>query len=238
MSAIADTVALVTGANRGLGQQLVAALLERGASKVYAAARSIGSLGELDPRVVPLAIDLTDAGQIQQAARVATDVRLLINNASTAAFALPLEAEPEALAQEMATNYLGTLAMIRSFAPVIEAAGGGEIVNVLSVLSLAATPPMAGYSASKAAAHSMTQSLRPGLAARGIVIKGAYPAGIDTEMVAGFDSPKASPVAVAHGILDGVEATAPEIFPCTASQGLSELWWHDPKAFELAFSGG
>jgi short-subunit dehydrogenase len=110
-------------------------------------------------------------------------------------------------------------------------------VNVLSLLSLASTPPMAGYSASKAAAHSLTQALRPVLAAKGIAVHGVYPGGIDTDMLAGIDAPKTAPADVAKGILDGLEADQEDIFPDPNAQAMAEIWWSDPKAFERAFSG-
>src|SRR5262249_37380497 len=139
------------------GKSLVEALLERGADKVYGAARNPAAVLD-DPRVVPVAFDLLDRDSIAAAARTAADATLLVNNASTAAFASPLDADPAAVRNEMVVNYDGTFDVIRAFVPVLERAGGGAIVNVLSLLSLASTPPMAGYSASKAAAHSLTQA--------------------------------------------------------------------------------
>lgn len=232
---ITGTTALVTGANRGLGRALVDALLEKGATRVYAAARDISTLAITDDRVIPLRLDLTDREQITQAARQAAGVRLLINNAGTAAFADPFTADRAGLALEMSTNYLGTYDVIAAFAPVIEAAGGGAIVNVLSLLSLASMPSMAGYSASKAAEHSLTQAVRPALAARGITVHGVYPAGIDTDMLAGVDSPKSPPRAVADAILDGVLGRTLDIYPDPMSVQMSQLRAHDPKAFEQAF---
>ena len=108
---------------------------------------------------------------------------------------------------------------------------------MLSLLSLASSPPLAGYSASKAAAHSLTQALRPVLAARGIAVHGVYPAGIDTDMLAGLDFAKTPPAEVAAGILEGLEADQEDIFPDPNARALSETWWSDPKGFERAFSG-
>src|ERR1044071_107663 len=196
---------LLTGANRGLGRQLLDVLLERGAAKVYATARKPLEVRE-HVRVVALALDLTDPGTIAAAAAQAGDTTVVINNASTAAFASPLDADPDAVRAEMAVNYDGTFDVVRAFVPVLERNGGGAIVNVLSLLSLASTPPMAGYSASKAAAHSLTQALRPVLAARGISVHGVYPAGIDTDMLAGIDAPKTAPAEVASRLLDGLAA--------------------------------
>jgi NAD(P)-dependent dehydrogenase (short-subunit alcohol dehydrogenase family) len=233
---ISSSIPVVTGASRGLGRALVDALLERDVSKVYALARDT-SLVSTDPRVVPVQFDLLDPASIASAARGADEATLLINNASTAAFAGPLDAEPVAVREEMAVNYEGTYATIRAFLPVLEANGGGAIVNVLSLLALASTPPMTGYSASKAAAHSLTQALRPVLAQRAITVHGAYPGGIDTDMLAGIDAPKTPPEEVAAGLLDGLAADQEDIFPDPNARAMAQTWWSDPKSFERAFSG-
>jgi NAD(P)-dependent dehydrogenase (short-subunit alcohol dehydrogenase family) len=233
---IQDRVILVTGANRGLGRSLLDVLLERGAAKVYAAARNPAAITS-EPRVVALTLDLRDPATIAAAARAATDATVLINNASTAAFAGPLDADPNAVRTEMAVNYDGTFDVIRAFVPVLERNGGGAIVNLLSLLSLASTPPMTGYSASKAAAHSLTQALRPILRAKGISVHGVYPAGIDTDMLAGIEAPKTPPRQVAEGLLDGLAADQEDIFPDPNAQAMAATWWSDPKSFERAFSG-
>lgn len=234
---LTGTTVLVTGANRGLGRQLLDALLDRGVRRVYAAARDTATLPDLGDRVAPLALDLTDRQRIAAATERAADITVLINNASAAAFADPFAADREALALEMTTNYLGSLDVIRAFAPVIERNGGGAIVNVLSVVALAGHPPMAGYAASKAAAHSMTQAIRPGLATRGISVHGVYPAGIDTDMIVDIEGPRTPPRQVADGILAGLERGEEDIFPDPISQSLSPTWFSDPKAYERAFSG-
>lgn len=156
---INDSIALVTGANRGLGRALVDALLEQGARRVYAAARDTSSLTAHGDQVIPVRLDLTSAADIAAAAVQAPDVNLLVNNASAAYFADPLTAERDKIALEMATNYTGTVDLTRAFVPVIEQTGRGAVVNVLSLLALASTPPMAGYSASKAA-HRHARRLR------------------------------------------------------------------------------
>ena len=221
---------------RGLGRHLVDALLDRGAPKVYALARQPSKV-RADARVTPVAFDLADPETIRAAAARCADTTLLINNASTAEFAGPLDADPGAVRREMTVNYEGTYAAIRAFAPVLEANGGGHVVNVLSLLSLASTPPMTGYSASKAAAHSLTQALRPVLAARGITVHGVYPAGIDTDMLAGVDVPKAPPAEVAARLLDGLAAGEEDIFPDANAQAMSTVWRSDPKAVERALAG-
>jgi NAD(P)-dependent dehydrogenase (short-subunit alcohol dehydrogenase family) len=233
---IQDRAVVVSGANRGLGRSLVEVLLERGASKVYAAVRNPAAVVD-DPRVVAITLDLLDRDTIAAAARQAGDATVLVNNASTAVFAGPLDADREAVRTEMAVNYDGTFDVIRAFVPVLERNGGGAIVNLLSLLSLASTPPMTGYSASKAAAHSLTQALRPVLKAKGISVHGVYPAGIDTDMLAGIDAPKTPPRQVAEGLLDGLAAGDEDIFPDPNAQAMSATWWSDPKSFERAFSG-
>jgi NAD(P)-dependent dehydrogenase (short-subunit alcohol dehydrogenase family) len=233
---ISTSVPVVTGAARGLGSHLVDALLDRGVPKIYGLARDIAAVRQ-DARVVPVQFDLLDPASIAAAAETAADATLLINNASTAAFAGPLDADADAVRSEMAVNYDGTYATIRAFVPVLEANGGGQIVTVLSLLALASTPPMTGYSASKAAAHSLTQAMRPVLAAKGISVHGVYPGGIDTDMLAGVDAPKTAPDVVAAGILDGLAADQEDIFPDPTAQTMSRTWWSDPKSFERAFSG-
>jgi NAD(P)-dependent dehydrogenase (short-subunit alcohol dehydrogenase family) len=233
---IAASIPVVTGAGRGLGRALLDDLLGRGATKVYALARSLDSIPR-DERIVRVRFDLTDPDSIAAAARTAADATLLINNASTAEFADPLDADLDAVGRELAVNFIGTYATIRAFVPVLEANGDGHIVNVLSLLSLASTPPMAGYSASKAAAHSLTQALRPVLAARGIAVHGVYPGGIDTDMLAGIDAPKTPAAAVAAGVLDALAADLEDIFPDPNAQAMAAIWWSDPKSFERAFSG-
>jgi len=232
---IKGSTALVTGANRGLGRALVDALLERGASKVYGLARDPGAVRQ-DPRIVAVAFDLLDPASIAAAAARAGDATLLINNASTAAFSGPLEADAAAVRRELAVNYEGLYATVRAFLPALRDAGDAHLVNVLSLLSLASTPPMTGYSASKAAAHSLTQALRPVLLAKGITVHGVYPAGIDTDMLAGVDAPKTPPRQVAEGLLDGLAADQEDVFPDPNAQAMARTWWADPKAFERAFS--
>jgi NAD(P)-dependent dehydrogenase (short-subunit alcohol dehydrogenase family) len=121
----------------------------------------------------------------------------------------------------MPVNFTGTYAPIRAFVPVLIANVGGHIVNVLSLLSLASTPPMAGYSASKAAAHSLTQELRPVLAAQGISVHGVRPGGIDTDMFASVDAPKTPPAAVAASLLDGLADDLEDTLPTRSDGGSS-----------------
>jgi NAD(P)-dependent dehydrogenase (short-subunit alcohol dehydrogenase family) len=238
---IRGAIAFLSGANRGLGRVLAEQLLAAGVATLYAAARDPAALAEvvaLDPdRVRPVGLDTTDHAAVEVAAELAGDTTLLINNAGVAAFAPGLTAPPEDVAREMAVNFGGSYAMVRAFAPVIERNGGGAIVNVLSMAGLAAIPPLAGYSASKAAAHSMTQAVRAELRPRGISVHGVYPAGIGTDMLAHPSIPHSSPEEVAAGILAGVEAGEEDIFPCALSRAEAAVWWADPKGLERQHTG-
>jgi NAD(P)-dependent dehydrogenase (short-subunit alcohol dehydrogenase family) len=233
---IEGSVALVTGANRGLGQALVSALLEAGVAKVYAAART-GRLVPAGSRIVPLELDTTNAEQIAAAAKAAGDVTLLINNAGVSTSHNVLLTSPSDIDKDFRTNVYGTLAVIKAFLPVLErASGGATIVNVLSLASLGSVPLFGGYSASKAAAYSVTQSLRPELRRKGIEVLAALPGPIDTDMTKDLQMPKASPADVAKGVLAGIERGDEEIFPDPMAVQMGALWNKSPKEFERAFA--
>ena len=209
---------------------------------MFAGARRKDSLAgavALDPqRVTPLELDVTSAESVALAVNRATDVNLPINNAGVLASLDVLQADEEQLRADIEVNYFGPLRLMRAFAPMLARPERREaaIVNVLSVVSLASMPALGGYSASKAAAHSLTQSLRAQLRERGLRVFAAYPGPIDTDMMKGFDVPKTSPAQVANAILDGVEAGDPDIYPDQASLGLSRIWRGDPRALEGEFA--
>lgn len=205
---IRNAVALVTGANRGLGRHLAAGLLERGA-KVYAGARNPDSVDL--PGAVPLQLDITDPGSVAAAVAAAGDVTVLVNNAGSLTGAALLGGDLADIRLEMETHYFGTLAMTRAFAPVIEANGGGAVLNVLSVLSWIHLPESGGYNAAKAAAWAMTNALRLELAPRGITTTALHVGYMDTDMVAHIDAPKSDPAKIAALALDGVSDGALEI---------------------------
>lgn len=233
---IKDSVALVTGANRGLGARFVTQLVARGAGRVYATTRRVETLDALvataPDRIVPLALDITDAAEVTAAARAAADVTLLVNNAGVLAFGGPLDGDLEMAERDMTVNYFGTLKTTRGFVPVIAANGGGAIVNVLTIVGFAPMTALGGYCASKAAAHCMTQALRGQVAGNGITVHGVYPAGVDTDMLAGVDVPKADPGDVVRAALDGLEAGDEEILPDPISAEAYKLFLSDPKALE------
>jgi NAD(P)-dependent dehydrogenase (short-subunit alcohol dehydrogenase family) len=230
------TIALVTGANRGLGKALVRALLASGASKVYAAARDERQV-DFDGRVEPLRLDVTKPEEIAAAAQRAVDVTLLINNAGRLSSFNVLAASSAELNADFGIQVHGTLNVIKAFVPVLgRAANGATIVNVLSLSSLASVPSMGGYSASKAAAYSITQALRPELAKKSIRVLAALPGPIDTEMVKDLALPKTSASEVAERIVAGIVSGDEEIFPDAMAQQMGALWLRDPKAYERAFA--
>jgi NAD(P)-dependent dehydrogenase (short-subunit alcohol dehydrogenase family) len=236
---IEGSVVLVTGANRGLGQALVSALLEAGAAKVYAAARDERKLVLGDARVIPLTLDTTKPDQIAAAVKKAGDITLLINNAGVATSENVLTAGASELEADFRTNVHGTLSVIKAFLPVLEGAAarnGATIVNVLSLASLASFPALGGYSASKAAAYSITQALRPQLRAKRIDMLAALPGPIDTDMVRALKMPKASPADVARGVLAGIARADEEIFPDPMAEQMGALWNKSPKEYERAFA--
>ena len=233
---INGAVALITGANGGLGQFLTAELIRRGANRVYAAARcrdsSLDALVALDAvRIVPMALDITDDGQAQAAAQAAADVDLLINNAGVMSFGTPAQTELAAVDRDMQVNFVGTLRVTKALIPVLEA-NHGTLVNILSLLALAPITGISPYCASKAAGHSMTLALRAELANRGITVVGVYPGAMNTPMMAGVDSPKADPADVALSVIDAIEAGVEDITPDPFSTDTYALWLEDPKALE------
>jgi NAD(P)-dependent dehydrogenase (short-subunit alcohol dehydrogenase family) len=207
---IEGSVALVTGAGRGLGRIYARELVSRGAAKVYGAARNPAAVTE--PGVTPVALDITDPQRVAHVAEQCADVGLLVNNAGVMAASTFISAPSlDAARLEMETNYFGTLSMCRAFAPVLGANGGGAIVNMLSVTSFYTNPLDASYGASKAAAWSLTNGVRMELAHRGTLVIAVHAGFIDTDMAAGIDAPKISPESVARQTFDAVEAGQIEV---------------------------
>lgn len=205
---IAGSTALVTGANRGFGRHLAAELASRGAT-VHAAARNPDTIDL--PGVTPVRLDITDPASVAAAAELAGDVNLLINNAGIDTRTDLLDGDLDLVRLELETHYLGTLSMIRAFAPVIAGNGGGTILNVLSVLSWVNFPKHGTYGAAKSAEWAMTNALRVQLADRGVRVAGLHVGYMDTDMATDVTGPKSDPAAIARLAVDGVEADAYEI---------------------------
>jgi NAD(P)-dependent dehydrogenase (short-subunit alcohol dehydrogenase family) len=214
-----DKAVLVTGANRGIGRALIEEALRRGAKRVYAGTRQ--PLAHSDARVTPLTLDVTNAEQIQRAVETVGSLDILVNNAGLALY--DDLSDRAALERHLAVNLFGTYAVTQAFLPLL-ARPRGAIVNVLSVAALAALPIIPAYSISKAAAFSLTQSLRALWAGRGVRVHAVLAGPVDTEMSRGLDVPKASPESVARAIFDGVEQGDEEIFPDPMSESVAESW--------------
>jgi NAD(P)-dependent dehydrogenase (short-subunit alcohol dehydrogenase family) len=207
---IKGSVALVTGANRGLGRAFSQLLVQHGAAKVYGGARDPGTV-TVDG-VTPLKLDVTSPSDIAAAVQRCADVTLVVNNAGIATRTSVLSADAlDAGRREMETNVFGTLAMSQAFAPVLGVNGGGALVNVLSVVSWMALPTIALYSASKAAAWSLTNSLRVELHGQGTLVVGVHCGFLDTDMAAAVTGPKLAPERVVELTLDAIRLGQHEV---------------------------
>jgi NAD(P)-dependent dehydrogenase (short-subunit alcohol dehydrogenase family) len=216
---IADKTVLVTGANRGIGQALVAEALSRGAKRVYAGTRQ--PLTHPDGRVTPLTLDVTNPAQIQAAAEKVEALDILINNAGVLLY--DDLSDRAALERHLAVNLFGTYGVTQAFLPLLTRSRGA-IVNNVSLMALAPLPLTPAYSISKAAAFSLTQSLRALLAGQGVRVHAALTGPTDTDMVRDFDIPKASPESVARAILDAVDNGEEDIFPDPMSRSVADSW--------------
>jgi NAD(P)-dependent dehydrogenase (short-subunit alcohol dehydrogenase family) len=225
---IADTTVLVTGANRGIGRALVEEALRRGATRVYAGTRQ--PLAHPDGRVTPLTLDVTNQAQIQAAAESVHALDVLVNNAGI--WLYDDLSDRVMLERHLAVNFFGPWGVTQAFLPLLTRSRGA-IVNNVSLMALAALPLTPAYSASKAAAFSLTQSLRALLASQGVRVHAVLTGPVDTDMTRGFDIPKAAPESVAQAILDGVEQGEEDIFPDPVSASMAEGWRSGvAKAFE------
>jgi len=216
---IADKTILVTGANRGIGQALVAEALRRGAKRVYAGTRQ--PLDHPDERVTPLILDVTDRAQIQAAASQIESLDLLINNAGVALY--DDLTDRAALERSLAVNFFGMYDVTQAVLPLLTRSQGA-IVNNVSLMALAPFPITPAYAISKAAAFNLTQSLRALLAGRGVRVHAALTGPTDTDMTRGFEIPKATPESVARAIFDAVERGEEEIFPDPMSAAIADGW--------------
>jgi NAD(P)-dependent dehydrogenase (short-subunit alcohol dehydrogenase family) len=230
---IAQKTVLITGANRGIGRALVREALQRGAKRVYAGTR--GSLDIADERVSPLMLDVTNTEQIEQAVGRVASLDVLINNSGIA----PYDdlCDPAVIQQTLAVNFFGTYKVSRAFLPMLKRSKGA-IVNNLSLMALAPLPLTPSYAISKAAALSMTQSMRALLAGQGVTVHGVFLGPVDTDMTRGFEIPKASPKSVAEGIFVGLENSEEDIFPDPMSRSIAEGWRNGvAKQFERQYAG-
>jgi NAD(P)-dependent dehydrogenase (short-subunit alcohol dehydrogenase family) len=219
MARIADGAVLVTGGNRGIGRALVEEALRRGAKRVYGGTRE--PLVHPDERVTPLTLDVTDAAQTQEAVEKVESLDVLINNAGVAFY--DDLSDRSALERHLVVNLFGAYGVTRAFLPLLTRSRGA-VVNNLSLKAFAPMPVIPAYSISKAAAFSLTQSLRALFAGRGVRVHAVMTGPVDTDMTRGLDIPKASPESVARAILDGVEKGEEDIFPDPMSESMAESW--------------
>lgn len=239
---VQDSVAFVSGANRGIGKAYIEALVQAGARRIYAAARSIDTLNDVvaiaPDRIIPIALDVTNLEQVNAAAQTAQDVTLLINNAGViGSGGLFTDNSVETAQREMNINYFGTLSMVRAFAPILKRNGGGAIINMMSVVSIANAPIFGSYSASKAALNSLTQNIRAELAQQRTHVIGVFPGPVDTAMAEGVPGDKAEPIAVAKAALQAVETGIEDVYPDPVSQSVFSAIADPLKAVEKQFAG-
>ncbi|NHC12750.1 SDR family oxidoreductase [Motilibacter deserti] len=232
---ISGATALVTGANRGIGRHFVLELLERGAAKVYATARDPRAVDV--PGVEVLALDVTDPASVAAAAAAAPDVDLLVNNAGISTGTNLVTGDLDRVRLELETNFFGPLSMVRAFAPVLAANGGGAVVNVLSALSWFSADGATAYAAAKAAAWSLTNGVRLELAGQGTLVTGVHLGAADTDMMRGYDLDKIDPADVARAVLDGVQAGQWEVLVDDWSRGVKASLAGDPAAFYGRLAG-
>ena len=228
---IAGSIALVTGANRGIGKAFVDALVAAGAAKVYAGVRDIAS--STDARVTAVELDVTNQATVDAAVKRCGDVTLLINNAGVMHSSSMLTADSEAaMRSEFEVNVFGMQRMIRAFAPVLKANGGGAIVNMLSVVSWFTTPINSTYCASKHAALSVSDSARIELRSQNTPVIGVYVGFVDTDMAADIDMPKVQPLSVAIAALHGVEHGTNHVRVGERAESTWKLSQTDPEQLE------
>lgn len=234
---VRNAVALVTGANGGIGSHFVEQLLQLQAAKIYVCARSLDKLNTLivldSQRVVPIVLDVTNLPSVTAAAAQCPDVTLLINNAGNS-FNQGIISAPdlESARAELEVNYFGMASMCRAFAPILKQHGGGAIINILSLTGKVNLPFSGSYSASKAAAISMTQSVRAELAAQKTLVVGVMPGTVETALAKAWPDPKVSPREVARATLEALLADQEDVYPGEQATQVSVQLLADPKGVE------
>lgn len=226
---ISGSIALVTGANRGIGRAFARQLVERGAARVYATARQPEKIDI--PGIERLRLDITDPQSVRAAAAAAPDVTLLVNNAGITTGTNLVTGDLSTIRSEMDTHFYGTLDMVRAFAPILGGNGGGALLNVLSALSWFSYDGANAYAAAKAAEWSLTNGVRLELAGQGTLVTGLHLGAADTDMMADYDGDKMDPADVVRAALDGIEAGRIEVLADGWSRHVKASLANDPSAF-------
>jgi NAD(P)-dependent dehydrogenase (short-subunit alcohol dehydrogenase family) len=239
---VQGAIALVTGANGGIGQYYIQGLQAAGAARIYAGARNPDSLNDMTAtdrdRIIPIPLDITDDASVKAAAEAYSDVNLLINNAGVGFNQrLVPTVNFDKMRSEIEVNYLGTLRMCLAFAPVLKANGGGAIVNMLTILAKVNFPLNASYCASKAAALLATQGIRAELAPQKTLVVGVMPGTVDTSMSKDFSPPKVAPEEVVRAALQAVIDEVEDVYPGEQAQEMQQQLLQDPKAVEKWMAG-
>jgi len=234
---VSNAVALVTGANGGIGSHFVEQLLQLKVAKIYVCARSIEKLNSLvaldRQRIIPIELDVTNHQSVEAAAGQCSDVTLLINNAGTSLNQGIISApDLESARAELEVNYFGMASMCRAFAPILKQQGGGAIVNILSLLGKVNLPFSGSYSASKAAAISMTQSVRAELSAQNTLVMAVMPGTVDTELAKAWPDPKVAPAEVVRATLQALMANEEDVYPGEQATQVSAQLLVDLKGVE------
>ncbi len=234
-------IALVSGANRGIGKAITLELLNKGAAKVYAGARNVETLSELvslyGNRVVPVQLDVTDDRSIERAADLIEALDILVNNAGIFAIGGILSgAALTSLKDNLDINVWGLIKLSNAVYPQLAKSENSAIINISSLAGLGNMPMAATYSVSKAAVHSITQGMRAELSDKNTLVMGVYPGPIDTEMAANLEMDKDSPSNVAQAIVSGLINGTEDVFPDVMSQQAGNFYLSNPKAVEQEFA--
>ena len=238
---IKDSVALVTGGNRGIGEAFVRAFLAAGAKRVYVGTRTLENakhlVAESPDCVVAIELDVTNPAHISQAATKCGDVSILVNNAGQFLMKTLIGAPDMSAARaEMESNYFAPLAMCRAFAPILKQYAESAIANVLSAGGIVAVPGMGGYSPSKFAARAMSTCIRAELAAQNTKVTALIVGSVDTRMASHVEGFKESPAAIAEAGLKAIRRGVDEVDTDFMAVNVRAMLQLDPKAQERAFA--